>query len=148
MPILGRSTLGITTRHFAFWVAHNRGRNWPSPPEQDIQEFYSGESVRAIVLGRLCYRNLRPQPTASKPAPAKEVTSRTLASPVEKNREQRGGRGRKRGREHTHRSRGHARNRANTRVSGKKIPTENRLGFYDLVESAGIEPAVFVWKPA
>ena len=34
--------------------------------------------------------NLQPQPTALKPAPTLEVASRTLARPLDKNREQRG----------------------------------------------------------
>lgn len=41
-------------------------------------------SVVQFAYGRQRHRNCQPQPTASKPAPAKEMASRTLAWPPEK----------------------------------------------------------------
>ena len=49
-------------------------------PATACGRFFCGLST----LGRHRYRSCQPQPTASKPAPAKEVASRTLAWPPEK----------------------------------------------------------------
>ena len=66
-------------------------------------------SLRQITSVVCRYRNCQPQPTASKPAPAKEVASSTLAWPTEKTENREASSGAETPTSQGWRSRGHAR---------------------------------------
>lgn len=52
-----------------------------------VKHYLDHDRCVASTIRALGYRSFQPQPTASKPAPAKEVASRTLACPQRKRRQ-------------------------------------------------------------
>lgn len=83
-----------------------------------------------LALGRHRYRSCQPQPTASKPAPAKEMASRTLAWPPEKTENGEASVGAKTPPSRGRRSRGQARKPRQHWGNGqKKIPTDEGWDF-------------------
>jgi hypothetical protein len=83
-----------------------------------------------LALGRHRYRSCQPQPTASKPAPAKEMASRTLAWPPEKTENREASAGPKAPTSQGWRSRGQARKPRQRWGNGqKKIPTDKGWDF-------------------
>ena len=83
-----------------------------------------------LALGRHRYRSCQPQPTASKPLPAKEMVSRTLAWPPEKTENREASVGAKTPPSQGWRSRGQARKPRQHWGNGqKKIPTDEGWDF-------------------
>ena len=94
-----------------------------------VKHYLDHDRCVASTIRALGYRSFQPQPTASKPAPAKEVASRTLACPPEKTENREASEGAKRPTSRGWRSRGHARKPRKRWGNRRKKPTENSWVF-------------------
>ncbi len=89
------------------------------------------------TLGRHRYRSCQPQPTASKPAPAKEMASRTLAWPPEKTENREASVGAKTPTSQGWRSQGQARKPRQHWGNGQKKSQPMRVGILGIGGAGG-----------
>ncbi len=102
-------------------------------PATACGRFFCGCSA----LGRHRYRSCQPQPTASKPAPAKEMASRTLAWPPEKTENREASAGPKAPTSQGWRSRGQARKPRQHWGNGQKKSQPMRVGILGIGGAGG-----------
>ena len=102
-------------------------------PATACGRFFCGRSA----LGRHRYRSCQPQPTASKPAPAKEMASKTLAWPPEKTENREASAGPKAPTSQGWRSRGQARKPRQHWGNGQKKSQPMRVGILGIGGAGG-----------